>query len=113
MRAASAFLVLVAMAAPAIAQETQQDIAERLFREQEEIRRSALDKVMSAPARAWDHADADPYHPIDAVAPAAAPAAAVPKRPAGAFPWLMLALLVPAIPLALLAIATLRKWARE
>jgi hypothetical protein len=115
-RAASAFLVLVALAAPAFAQETQQDIAERLYREQEQIRRAALDKVMEAPARAWDHADSDPYHPIDAFPPAApAPTAAAPaarKRPADRFPWLTFAILVPAIPLALLAIATLRRWAR-
>ena len=115
MRAAIALLVLAALAAPAFAQETQQDIAERLYKEQEEIRRKAVEKVMEAPARAWDHADADPYHSIDATPnAAAAPAAAAgPKKAPGSFPWLMVALLVPAIPLTLFAIAALRKWARE
>jgi len=115
-RAVATLLILVAAAAPAFAQETQQDVAERIVREQEDLRRRQVDKVMEAPARAWDHSEADPYRPIGAFPareeppPVAAPAA--PKRPADRFPWLTFALLIPIVPLALLAFATLRKWAR-
>jgi len=111
------FVILVAAAAPASAQETQQDVAERIVRAEEDLRRRQVEKVMEAPARAWDHSETDPYKPIgasprqEAPPPVAAPAA--PKRPPARFPWLTFALLIPAVPLALLAFATLRKWARE
>jgi hypothetical protein len=116
-RAVLTFVILVAAAAPAFAQETQQDVAERIVREQEDLRRRQVEKVMEAPARAWDHSESDPYHPIGAfppraeAPPVAAPAA--PKRPADRFPWLTFAILIPAVAFALLAFATLRKWSRE
>lgn len=109
-------------AASSFAQESQQDLAERIVKEQEEIRRKSLDKAMSAPARAWDHADSDPFHPVNsedaAVPPAAAPIAKAaapgrPKAPGGGFPWVLMACLLPVIPLALLAIASWRKWRFE
>lgn len=120
MRTAAAFLALaLAAAAPCLAQESQQDIAERLVREQEAIRRSALDRVMGAPARAWDHADRDPYHPIDLTdvnpapppVPAAAPAPA--KSRGGRIPWLLIACLLPIVPLAILGFEKGRRWWRE
>jgi hypothetical protein len=119
-RTAAAFLVLAAAAsAPCLAQETQQEIAERLFREQQDQRRNALDKVMTAPARAFDHADSDPYHTIDLTetprtpspAPAAKPLRS--KVPGGSFPWVLVACLLPIIPLAILGFEKARKWWRE
>ena len=117
MRAVSILVILVAAAAPAFAQETQQDVAERIVREQEDLRRRQVEKVMDAPVRAWDHSETDPYRAIgssphqEAAPPVVAPAA--PKYPPRPFPWLTFALLIPAVPLALLAFATARKWLRE
>jgi hypothetical protein len=117
-RAASVCLALAALGAPVFAQDSQQDIAERIVREQEEVRRKAVDKVMEAPARAWEHSESDPYHAIGSdprpAAPEPAPAPpSAPAKPRGAFPWLTVAFFVVAVPLAVLGFATLRRWLRE
>lgn len=117
----AAFLLAVLAAAPAFAQETQQDLAERIVREQEEIRRKQVEKVASAPARAWDRAERDPCTHVSTLpepAPAAAPppAAAAPPRPGppgGGFPFVLVACLLPVIPLAVLAWATWRRMRLE
>lgn len=119
MRTAAAFLVLAAAAsAPSFAQETQQEIAERLYREQQDQRRNALDKVMSAPARAFDHSDKDPFHaigPEDPAPPPPPPSATAPrsKAPGRKFPWVLVACLLPAIPLAILGFEKGRRWFRD
>jgi hypothetical protein len=74
---------------------------------------------MGAPARAFDHADSDPYHSIDLTdvkpAPPPAPAATAPrsKAPGSRFPWVLVACLLPIIPLAILGFEKGRKWWRE
>ncbi len=116
---AACLLVVLASTAPSFAQETQQEIAERLFREQEEQRRNALDKVLGAPARAFDHSEKDPYHSIDLTdvnsAPPPAPAATAPRSraPGSKFPWVLVACLIPIVPLAILGFEKGRKWWRE
>lgn len=117
MRTAAAFLVVVlASAAPTFAQETQQEIAERLFREQEDQRRNALEKVMSAPARALDHGGGS--FEIENLTETAgakppAPAGAPAKSRGRKFPWLVVACLLPIIPLAILGFEKGRRWWRE
>jgi hypothetical protein len=53
-------LALGLLAATSFAQESQQDIADRIVREQQDLRRRQVEKVMSAPARAIDHGMRDP-----------------------------------------------------
>jgi hypothetical protein len=112
--AAIPLVLAAALAAPASAQD---DPAERMVREQEELRKKAVDQVMAAPSRAWSHSEADPYRPINAFpereAAPETPPPPEPKRPSRPIPWLMLAILIPIVPLALWAFASLRRWARS
>ncbi len=108
MRAALALVLLSAFAARvASAQETQQDIAERIVREQMELRAKQVQKVASAPERAMGGSTMQPYT-VEAPGGAgpAAPKPPAPKKDAGGFPtWIVVACL---IPVALLALTFLK-----
>ena len=113
-----AIVLLAASAAPsAFAQETQQDLAERIVREQEDVHRRALDKVMTAPdyaarmrsgevgALLVPSAEAEPSKKKPQPAPE-------PAKPAGRpwdIPWVLIACLLPVVPFLLYLWATWRR----
>ena len=111
-----ATLALFLAAGTASAQETQEDLGTRIVREQEDIRRRALDKVLGAPGRALDHSSADPFtaigsEPAQAPAPASqakAPPAQRTKTPREQFPWVVAICVVPVIAMCVLAVMALR-----
>lgn len=81
-----ASIVLVAVSSAA-AQETQQEIADRIVREQEELRARSVGQALGAPGRAFDRLDAA-AHSVGETPAAAPPAAASADAPAPRkFPW--------------------------
>lgn len=72
MRALAVCAVLV-VATPAFAQESQQDLAARIVREQEELRAKSVGQALGAPGRAFDRLDAAAHSVGETPAPAAAP----------------------------------------
>jgi hypothetical protein len=50
-------LIVLVAAASASAQETQQDVADRIVREQTELRTRSVDQALAAPTRAMDRVE--------------------------------------------------------
>jgi hypothetical protein len=97
-------LVLVAgvLSGAASAQETQQDIADRIVREQQDLRYRQMAKVLTAPDRAMSAGTLQPYT-VEAPGgsgPAAPKPAPPPKKDSGFPMWILVAggiLLVPVL----------------
>lgn len=88
MRVPAVALVLVVLCGAARAQETQQDLAERLYREQQDIRARATAKVAGAPDRAMGFAGATSFDPAAGMPQSGAVAAMpVKSKSAKGFPW--------------------------
>jgi hypothetical protein len=73
-------VVLASASAGARAQDSQDDIAARIVREQEDLHRRQFEKVAGAPARAW--APLEGGSPESVTPPAPPPAAQVRAAPA-------------------------------
>jgi hypothetical protein len=111
---AAAFVACALPADVASAQESQQDIAERIVQEQLDLRARQVEKVMSAPARAWhpleggmpDLGGSDEAKPAESAAPPEKP-----RRPSG-LPWVAIIACVAAIPVIALVAHVMRRTPR-
>lgn len=108
---AAAFFACASIGRSASAQETQQDIAERIVQEQLDLRARQVEKVMSAPARAWhpleggmpDLGGSGEAKPEESAAPPEKP-----RRPSG-LPWVAIIACVAAIPVIALVAHVMRR----